>query len=486
VCQLQTLRDCPARNVERVLKELPESLDETYLRVLKGIKGTNREDAYRLFQCLVVATRPLRVQELGEVLAVDFDSGEGIPMLNPDWRWEDQEEALQAACSSLIAIVEIDSDDSRVVQFSHFSVKEFLTSPRLADSSPDVSHYHISLEPAHKTLAQSCLGVLLRFPGDDQAYEDKADSEDEDKFIDDFPLAEYAARYWVDHAQFGNVSSGIWKGLQLLFDPTKLHFPAWLRFYDRDTQPGYHSFFYSFSYAYTRRHWASPLYYAALCGFRDLAEDLMVRHLQDVNARGGWYQIPLGAALAGKHFHVAQLLYDHGAKVDVRGSYEKTPLHALSTHGDPEIVQWLLRHGADTDIQTKNGWTPLHFAAVWGRFEAAQLLAKHNADVKIKNIDGETQLHVASRRGYPDVVRLLLVYGADMNARSNDGSTPLHQASQRRWTGGALEGKVAVACLLLEHGADIRAVDNSGRTAFHVADQDHEEMIKLLSEHVSK
>ncbi|KAH9953967.1 hypothetical protein BGW80DRAFT_1405908 [Lactifluus volemus] len=72
-----------------------------------------------------------------------------------------------------------------------------------------------------------------------------------------------------------------------------------------------------------------------------------------------------------------------------------------------------------------------------------------------------------------------------MNARSNDGSTPLHQASQRRWTGGALEGKFAVACLLLEHGADIRAVDNSGRTAFHVADQDHEEMIKLLSEHAS-
>ena len=43
--------------------------------------------------------------------------------------------------SSLIAIVE--ADDSWVVQFSHFSVKENLTSTRLADSSKDVSHYHI-------------------------------------------------------------------------------------------------------------------------------------------------------------------------------------------------------------------------------------------------------------------------------------------------------------------------------------------------------
>jgi hypothetical protein len=78
-----------------------------------------------------VAIRPLRVAELAEVLAVDFDDAEGIPKLNPDWRWEDQEQALLIACSSLIAIVE--AGDSRVVQFSHFSVKEFLTSSLQAE-----------------------------------------------------------------------------------------------------------------------------------------------------------------------------------------------------------------------------------------------------------------------------------------------------------------------------------------------------------------
>jgi hypothetical protein len=128
VCQLETLRECLARNVERVLRELPESLDRTYERILRGIKGTNREDVYRLLQCLVVSIRPLRCEELAQVLAVDFDSAEGVPKLNPEWRWEDQE-ALQAACSSLITIV--DAGRSRFVQFFHFSVKEFLTSPRL-------------------------------------------------------------------------------------------------------------------------------------------------------------------------------------------------------------------------------------------------------------------------------------------------------------------------------------------------------------------
>src|SRR5712671_1660900 len=133
--------------MRRTLAELPESLDETYERILKEIKKPNRDHAHRIFQCLVVAVRPLRVEELAEVLAVDFDDSEGIAKLKPSWRGEDEERALLSSCSSLITIVA--SDDSRVVQFSHSSVKEFLTSPRLAASSGDVSCYHVALNPAH-------------------------------------------------------------------------------------------------------------------------------------------------------------------------------------------------------------------------------------------------------------------------------------------------------------------------------------------------
>ncbi|KAF8502056.1 hypothetical protein F5888DRAFT_1668832 [Russula emetica] len=105
-CQLETLRHCLPPSVRRTLDELPESLDETYERVIKEIKKPNRDHALRLLQCLVVAIRPLRVEELAEVLAVDFDDAEGMPKLNTNWRWEDQEQALLSSCSSLIAIVE--------------------------------------------------------------------------------------------------------------------------------------------------------------------------------------------------------------------------------------------------------------------------------------------------------------------------------------------------------------------------------------------
>ena len=45
------------------------------------------------------------------------------------WRPEDPEDAVLFACSTLISI--INDKSSKIVQFSHFSVQEFLTSDRL-------------------------------------------------------------------------------------------------------------------------------------------------------------------------------------------------------------------------------------------------------------------------------------------------------------------------------------------------------------------
>ena len=148
-CQLEALRHCFPTSVRHMLKELPKSLDETYERILMGINKANHQHAHRLLQCLTVAVRPLRVVELAEVLAVDFGTAPGseASKLETDWRWEDQEDAILSTCSSLISIVDEDKDasqdedssrrsshfhSSRAVQFSHFSVKEYLTSPRLS------------------------------------------------------------------------------------------------------------------------------------------------------------------------------------------------------------------------------------------------------------------------------------------------------------------------------------------------------------------
>jgi Ankyrin repeats (3 copies) len=335
-CQLEVLRQCLPPSVRRILDKLPETLDETYERVLKVIKKVNQEHAIRLLHCLTVAIRPLQVEELAEVLAIDFDAArrEGIPKLNPNWRWADQHQAVLSTCSSLITIV--DDGDSQVVQFSHFSVKEYLTSDRLKNANGDVSHYHIVPESAHTVLAQACLGVLLYF--DDHVNEDTAE---------DIPLGKYAAKHWVDHAQFKGVSSRIRDAMEYIFDLDKPHFTAWLQVHDVDVKR------LLLSPNIVPR--GGPLYYASLCGFYDLSNHLVIKHPEHVNARGGGMMSPLGAALFGKHPQVAELLYEHGAGVGVPADKGWTLLHFASRDGLVDPARWLLNHGADTNAVNDGG-----------------------------------------------------------------------------------------------------------------------------------
>jgi hypothetical protein len=197
--QLDALQNCFPPNLRQYLNELPETLDETYERILNGINKAQKDNAHRLLQCLTVAVRPLHVEELAELLAFDFQekTSRGLPTLKKDWRWDDQEEAVLSTCSSLIAINS--RDDSRIVHFSHFSVREYLTSSRLAQSPHgEVSRFRIDLEAVHTIMAQTCLATLLQQDGDTGNSDAKVS-----------PLVNYAAEHWVDHAQFEKVSSRV-------------------------------------------------------------------------------------------------------------------------------------------------------------------------------------------------------------------------------------------------------------------------------------
>lgn len=430
-----------------MLDKLPETLDETYERVLRDINGANRDHALHLLQCLAVAIRPLRVEELAEVLAVDFDVLEGgNPKLNLNWRWEDQEQAVLSVCSSLISIV--NDNGSQFVQFSHFSVKEFLTSKRLAQTSNDLSrHYHIYLEPAHTILAQSCLATLLRLG--DHADENNAKS---------LPLAQYAAEHWVTHAQFQAVSSHIQKGMQSFFDPDKPHFAAWVQIHDIDGDSFGLS---SYGFPPSLKD-AAPLYYAALCGFHGLAKHLLVKYPTHIDAMGGNQGAALHAASLRNHPGVVQLLLeDGGGNVDVRDPEGWSPLHTASQYGHHDIGRLLLEHGADVNAERDDHATPLHLATIDGHFEVVKTLLEHNASVNVRDSGGRAPLHRASENGYASVARLLLEHGADVSVRDKDGLTPLHLACYR--------GKLKVVGLLFEKGANVDVEDNNHKTPIQMA-----------------
>ena len=456
-CQLDALQHCFPPNLRQYLNELPETLDETYERILRGINKAQKDNAHRLLQCLTVAVRPLQVKEVAELLAFDFQASStgGMPTLKEDWRWDDEEEAVLSICSSLITI--IPRANTRVVQFSHFSVKEFLTSSRLARSPHgEVSRFHIDLEPAHTIMAQASLATLLR--------QDEHTRNSDAKVS---PLLNYAAQHWVDHAQIETVSSRVRDGMDVLFDNSKPHFAAWLQVHDIDEHRS------------ASQGNGSPLYYAASCGFYDLAERLITKYPEQVNAYGGRDQFPLSAALLKRHFRVANLLYNHGAVVDAQGIDKFTPLHVASSDKQVDVLRWLLDHGADKNARSKSLWTPLYIAALRKEPEAVKVLLEYNADTNLQNIDGETPLYEALdsflEEKVVDIVRRLLEHGADPNIRTNH-TTPLHQASSH--------GFLEVARLLLRYGAKVDEKDKEGRTPLQVvASKRHEEMTKLLVEH---
>ena len=435
---------------------MPKTWDETYEKALLNIDVEQQEYAQRLFQWLTVSIRPLRVDELAEILAIRFSS-DSIPDYNTGWRSGDAKEAVLSTCSSLVIVANVGG--SPVVQFSHVSVKEFLTSERLATMGRELSCYHILPRPAHTVMAKACLTILV-------TLDDRVDKMN----IKNFPFALYAARHWIEHAQFDDVLSHIQDVLFRLFDSHKPHFRAWIWLYDPDLDQENHM-----STPHPTRPQASPMYYAALCGLRGVSEDLVNAHPQDLNSRSGTRGTPLHAALDKGHQSVALLLLERGADICCLDSQNRTPLH-IACRGCTDVVLVLIDRGVDLNAEDDSRETALHVASQWGCDDIIQLLLNHGAKVDHRDSGGWTPLHVASHEGHKKIVHLLFDHGADANRPDNGGWTPLHLAS---W-----EGREDIVRLLLNQGINTNHSDNGGWTPLHAASQEgHHHIVELLLDH---
>jgi len=360
-----------------------------------------------------VASRPLRVEELAEILAFEFKSG-AIPKFHEDWRLKNPVQAVLSACSTLLSVVDVKTrfKSSRVVQFAHFTVKEFLTSSRFAKKQDNISRrYHVSMSPAHTFVAQACLGVLLHL-----------DKNITSRSLTQYPLAEYAAQHWFDHARFEGVSQHAVEGMKQLFDWTKPHLSIWLWIHDPTIS------------SWERRKRAegpsppcgTPLHYAAFLGLQDIAKVLTIEHPQDVNS---------------------QSFADRSM-----------PLHLASRYGHVDLARMLVERGADVSAQKKDGSTALHLASRYGRVDLARMLVERGADVSAQNKDGLTALHLASRYGHVDLARMLIEHSTNMAPQKKDGLTALHLASHY--------GHVDLARMLIEHSTNM-APQPSSQTTTH-------------------
>ena len=265
-------------------------------------------------------------------------------------------------------------------------------------------------------MAQAYLSILVR--RDEHGGESDASGS---------PLVEYAAQHWVDRVQFEEVTPRVQDGMNDLFDSST----TFSQHVSRCTTDENWSYFFHMS----PHGDGSPLYYAAFCEYYGLGVRLIMKHSEQVNARGGRVLAPLQAALYKKHFYVANLLYKHGAVVDIQGSRKLTPLLIAPASGQVDVMRWLFDHGADANARDNWDMTLLFYAET--HLDAVQVILEHNAGTNSMTASGRTLLYYVLN---PDpstpegnvvgIVRRLLEHGADANIYiRGQSSSALHQAS---------------------------------------------------------
>ena len=172
--------------LRKSLATLPSTLDETYDRIVLAIDEEDSEYAIRILRWLTFSSRPLLVEEISEIVAIDVERD---PMFDRQEVLEDPLEALNI-CSSLVTLATSDesSDESsdegwditwdnrsdsagEIVVLTHFSVKEYLISERIRQGR--ASLYSMQDATCNEIIAKSCLGYLLQFPQQSEPLSEK-------------------------------------------------------------------------------------------------------------------------------------------------------------------------------------------------------------------------------------------------------------------------------------------------------------------------
>ncbi|KAJ7922063.1 hypothetical protein B0H13DRAFT_1707918 [Mycena leptocephala] len=463
-CQLVSLEGCLRCEVKKILDTLPKDIEETYLRILQRIPSHRQFFAARIFHMIAFAKRPLSSTELAEVFTVGWDTETSRPHLVEDNREEHQAQKLLEICSSLIRIAPGNSsqDHQSLVEFSHFTVHEYLKSV-----TGKLEIYRLDAEPAHTTLAQMCLASICS--AEYRAYVPERCAA---------PFNEYATLYWMDHSRHGNVSTTISPLLLQIFDQ---HFEVWSAAFDSCPHPlAWSRIDMQKSPEYQDQR--LPLLCAAHNGFLHIVEHLIAQQV-DVNQQSPvltremhTYPDKTDAGLTalhlssmGGHREVAEFLLEHNACIEARSKHGRTALQLASAWGQIDIVRLLLSSGANITATSEpiySRQTVLHRVSVTGDVDLACRVLDKNVDIEARDgLLDQTALHLACERLHPDMVGFLLKRGACIEARDEFGRTPLNIASRHNC--------VPVVQILLDHRANHRAnihsQDKDGNTAVHHA-----------------
>ncbi|CAE7032713.1 Arp [Pyrenophora teres f. teres] len=436
VCQLDTLGKCRNKAMLRTaLATLPSTLDKTYERILASISEEDTEYAIRILRWLAFSERPLSLDELAEVIAIDVARD---PAFNPNEVLEDPLEALDI-CSSLVTILTEDLYDeqiiedcikdpsrpgSKIVILSHYSVKEYLVSKRISRSQTPQHSMQVEDFPGHRTYGRKS----------------------------QYQLARYSARYWASHIHRSeHLSASTNSSALRLLSKDNTAYMIWnrirtsciiLRSSEQDCEA-------------IIGDTNDLIYQASSLGLKDVVKLLLD---QDININGGHGDLgnALVEACGLRHKAIVTLLLNHGA--DPNSEHDgRTALGEAVYMGQKEIVKLLLDRGAA--VNEGDGYSSaLESASSLGDKEMVTVLLDRGAPVN--NTDGNSQpLILAIMCGYREIVSLLIARGAAIDSEGRNSLQIFlgYGGSLIEIALGIDQGEIVA--LLLERGAAVNASD---------------------------
>ncbi|KAG4421365.1 hypothetical protein IFR04_005548 [Cadophora malorum] len=400
------------KDFEHIVDELPQDLTATYERFLQAIPKKDQEYASKLLHFIVGSSRPLTLEEMRILIALDEQTTLAVLENNMQ---PNIQETIEGALGPLVRIW-----DSHIYLI-HLSLKEFLLSLSHQSDNPLSARFGVQSTRANWLLAEACICYLLL----DDFSQDLFSIEETESELS--PVSPSENTESNDIESLGDLWDPFHIGEEgrpnMFVDPAILESEACGRIEKR----------YSF-YDYAATHWTEHFAVGSELALPELkASQRLLSDARDCPGlnwlRYYWFRSNINMPCP-KDFGtmVTACYFGHQDTVDF----------------------WLERSAAsDTDMSQVRG---LFWAARNGHANIVEKLVKENVSPDVRVADGCTALIVASQFDRGDVVQILLrdeglispEKGHRVNYAWHRGRTPLSIV--------AGNGSLRIVRQLLEHG----------------------------------
>lgn len=422
------------RKKREALNTIPTDLNKIYDRAFATINDqidSCRELAFRTLSWVKYASRPLKVKELQEAVAIE----EGDTRLDPDTITN--AETLVEVCAGLVVIDEANG----TFRFSHYTVEEYLR---------DI----FQREAFSKCQVGEALLTYLSFDWFDEDSSNCATESVLKERLERYHLLEFAAKNWSLFLSDYLCNCGdsecdeLLEKVELLLK-SGLRVKAMIQVVLDGKEHGY---------CFKPTSPFNQLHAAAIWGIDALIERYLDRSKTNLNDRDDRGRTPLSWAAEYGWVKVVKLFASReDVEVDAVDQAGRSALWWAASKDQVKCLRLLEK--ANHDLKDFNQRTPLLRAAMKGAEDCvAALLEWPDVDPTSVDRQGRTPLWWACRNGRTKVVRLLLNSNrVAPDVEDGFGQTPLMLA--------CIIGVEPIVKMLLERGVDINHRDGQGMTA---------------------